>query len=69
VPPLDYYWGSSAKEKIALIIMRMSWRLQVMEETPHIGEVELKVDSSTLNFLLSELTPPPRFVALIPKSV
>lgn len=63
VPPLDYYWGSSAKEKIALIIMRMSWRLQVMEETPHIGEVELKVDSSTLNFLLSELTPPPILVS------
>lgn len=70
VPPLDYYWGGSAKEKIALIIMRMSWRIQVMEETPHIGEVELKVDSSTLNFLLSMLFPYHReFFLLTPSNM
>lgn len=52
VPPMDYPWGSTAKERMALAIMRLCWDLKVMEEAPYIGELEIKADEDTLNFLL-----------------
>ncbi|CAI4218221.1 unnamed protein product [Parascedosporium putredinis] len=40
--------------QMALAIMRLCWDLKVMEEAPYIGELEIKADEDTLNFLLLE---------------
>ncbi|SPO03876.1 uncharacterized protein DNG_06559 [Cephalotrichum gorgonifer] len=54
MPPKDYPWGNTMKEKLALAIMRACWHLQAVEETPLTGEVEISADQRILNLLLGE---------------
>lgn len=67
-PPKDYPRGSTMKEKLALAIMRTCWHLQVMEETPYIGEMELHVSKRILHLLLGKGPPQPLVWALLTPS-
>ncbi|MBE3042196.1 hypothetical protein IMZ48_06375 [Candidatus Bathyarchaeota archaeon] len=58
-PPKNYPWGHTLKEKLALAIMRACWNLQVMEDTPYIGETKLNVSFQILSLLLGKDTLPP----------
>lgn len=63
-PPKDYPRGGTMKEKLALAIMRTCWHLQVLEETPYVGDMELHVGKRILHLLLGKNPPlsiPPVF--------
>lgn len=53
-PPKDYPRGKTMKEKLALAIMGTCWHLQVLEETPYVGDMELHVSKRILHLLLGK---------------